>query len=191
MLPESAKVVLEKTPFVAALAVLENAAEETAHLQVVEKSDVFAVEPKLLDEARTLMGRLPFDQLDLLVIGEIGKNYCGAGIDPNVVGRLLIEVAPEPESPRITRICALDLSPESHGNGTGVGLADLTTDRLVAAIDPVLSHEQPDGVLPVALEAAVRLSDGSRVHRDRPRDLLAAGPGRDSDGDHSEHAGSR
>jgi hypothetical protein len=83
------------------------------------------------------MGRLPFEQLDLLVIGEIGKNYSGAGIDPNVVGRLLIECQPEFESPKITRICALDLSPESHGNGTGVGIADLTTDRLLAAIDQV------------------------------------------------------
>ena len=83
------------------------------------------------------MGRLPFDQMDLLVIGEIGKNYSGAGIDPNVVGRLLIEGEPEFESPRITRICALDLSLESHGNAVGVGIADLTTDRLLAQIDPV------------------------------------------------------
>src|SRR5258707_2060319 len=83
------------------------------------------------------MGRLPFEQLDLLVIGEIGKNYSGAGIDPNVVGRLLLETQPEPFTPSITRICCLDLSPESHGNGTGVGIADLTTDRLLAAIDPV------------------------------------------------------
>ncbi|HEX4591093.1 MAG TPA: hypothetical protein VH120_14240, partial [Gemmataceae bacterium] len=82
---------------------------------------------------------LPFDQLDLLVIGELGKNYSGAGIDPNVVGRLLIEAAPDLEfdKPRITRICVLDLSPESHGNGTGVGLADLTTERLLGSIDQV------------------------------------------------------
>jgi hypothetical protein len=137
MIPETARVVLEKTPFLAGLAILENAREETADLQVVHREDVLETEPKLLDRARLLMGRLPFDQLDLLVIGEIGKNYSGAGIDPNVVGRLLIEGAPEPDGPRITRICALDLSPESHGNGTGVGIADLTTDRLLASIDPV------------------------------------------------------
>jgi hypothetical protein len=137
MLPETARVVLEKTPFAAGLAVLENAREQTARLQVVEREEVLDVEPRLLEAARDLMGRLPFDQLDLLVIGEIGKNYSGAGIDPNVVGRLLIEGEREFESPRITRICALDLSPESHGNGTGVGIADLTTDRLLAAIDPV------------------------------------------------------
>jgi hypothetical protein len=137
MLPETAKVVLEKTPFQAGLAVLENAHEQTTRLQVVDRDELFDVEPRLLDEARGLMGRLPFDQLDLLVIGEIGKNYSGAGIDPNVVGRLLIEGEPEFEKPRITRICCLDLSPESHGNGTGVGIADLTTNRLLASIDPV------------------------------------------------------
>ncbi len=91
----------------------------------------------MLDEARKMMARLPFEQIDLLVIGEIGKNYSGAGIDPNVVGRLLIETQAETERPSITRICCLDLSPESHGNATGVGIADLTTERLLSAIDPV------------------------------------------------------
>src|SRR5262245_27398459 len=137
MLPETLKVVLEKTPFRAGLAILESANEQTARVQVVDAEDLFAVEPGLLEEARRLMARLPFEQLDLLVIGEIGKNYSGAGIDPNVVGRLLVETQPETFSPSITRICCLDLSPESHGNGTGVGIADLTTDRLLASIDPV------------------------------------------------------
>jgi hypothetical protein len=137
MLPETARVIVERTPFVGGLAVLENAREETARLQVVDRDEVLEVEPRLLDEARGLMARLPFEQLDVLVIGEIGKNYSGAGIDPNVVGRLLMEAQPENPSPRITRVCVLDLSPESHGNGTGVGLADLTTDRLLASIDPV------------------------------------------------------
>jgi hypothetical protein len=137
MLPETAKVILENTRFVAGLAILENARDETARLQVVEKEELFQVEPGLLEEAKRMMGRLPFDQLDLLVIGEIGKNYSGAGIDPNVVGRLLLEGEKEFDKPRITRIVCLDLSPESHGNGTGVGIADLTTERLLAQIDPV------------------------------------------------------
>src|SRR5579885_2176938 len=137
MLPETAKVILEKTRFQAGLAILENAHEQTAMLKVVDRDALFDEEPRLLEQARTLMGRLPFEQLDLLVIGEVGKNYSGAGIDPNVIGRLLMEGQPEPEAPRITRICALDLSPESHGNGTGCCLADLTTERFLAAIDPV------------------------------------------------------
>jgi hypothetical protein len=136
MMPESARVILEKTRFLGGLAILENAREETALVRVLECEALLQEEPGLLEQAKALLGRLPFAQLDLLVIGEIGKNYSGAGIDPNVVGRLLVEGEPEFESPRITRICALDLSPESHGNGTGVGIADLTTDRLLSAIDP-------------------------------------------------------
>jgi hypothetical protein len=137
LMPDSARVILDKTRFLAGLAVLENAREETARLRVVDRDELFDTEPQLLEEAKALMGRLPFGQLDLLVIGEMGKNYSGAGIDPNVIGRLFMEGEPEFESPRITRVCVLDLSPESHGNATGVGLADLTTDRLLAAVDPV------------------------------------------------------
>ena len=136
MMVESAKVILEKTKFLGGLAILENSHEETGHLQVVDRDELLAVEPVLLERSRSMMGRLPFAEIDVLVVGEIGKNYSGAGIDPNVVGRLLIEAAPELETnkPKITRMCCLDLSPESHGNGTGVGIADLTTDRLLAAI---------------------------------------------------------
>ena len=107
MLPESGKVILEKTKFLGGLAILENAAEQTALLQVVDRDELLAVEPGLLERACEMMGRLPFHALDVLVIGEIGKNYSGAGIDPNVVGRLLIEAAPELEhaTPRIIRIC--------------------------------------------------------------------------------------
>jgi hypothetical protein len=136
MMPETAKVVLEKTRFLGGLAILENASEQTALLRFVDRDELFDVEPKLLDQSRTLMGRIPFEQLDVLIIGEIGKNYSGAGIDPNVIGRLMVETAPEFESPKITRIAALDLSPESHGNGTGCGLADICTTRLLKAIDP-------------------------------------------------------
>ena len=136
MMPETMKVILDKTRILGGLALLENLDEKTAKIQFVDRDELFEVEPKLLEQARELMGRLPFEQLDLLVIGEIGKNYSGAGIDPNVVGRLLVETAQEFESPKITRICALDLSPESHGNGTGCGIADLATERLLKAIDP-------------------------------------------------------
>ncbi len=73
----------------------------------------------------------------MLIVGECGKNYSGAGMDPNVVGRMLIEATPEAETndPRIVRIGVLDVSPESHGNATGIGIADLTTNRALAGID--------------------------------------------------------
>lgn len=139
MIPLSAKVILEKTPFVAGLAILENAKEETAHVEVVDRDDLWEREPQLLQQASGIMGRLPFPAMDVLIIGETGKNYSGAGMDPNVIGRMLIEATPEMETnnPSIVRIAVLDISPESHGNGTGIGLADLTTNRALQSIDPV------------------------------------------------------
>ncbi len=82
------------------------------------------------------MARLPFDQIDVLLIGELGKNYSGTGLDPNVIGRQRVETMPDLPRPVVTRLAVLDLSPETRGNALGIGLADLTTDRLVAAIDP-------------------------------------------------------
>jgi hypothetical protein len=138
MMPESAKVVLEKTPLLGGLAILENANEETAQVEVIAKEELFAKEPPLLVRAKQIMGRIPFKEIDCLVVGECGKNYSGAGIDPNVVGRMLIEASPEAETndPRVTRMCVLEVSPESHGNATGIGIADLTTNRAIASIKP-------------------------------------------------------
>ena len=90
----------------------------------------------MLERARGLMGRLPFDQIDVLVVGELGKNYSGAGMDPNVIGRLLVETQPDFDRPVVTRLVVLDVSDESHGNIVGVGFADLTTERLVSKMDP-------------------------------------------------------
>lgn len=136
MMPATAEVLVEKTPFLGGLAILENAKEQTARLEVVAKDELFSREPVLLQEAFSLLGRIPFAQLDLLIVGECGKNYSGAGIDPNVVGRLLIEAHPhmETNTPAITRMCCLDISPDSDGNGTGIGIADLTTNRALKAI---------------------------------------------------------
>ncbi len=137
MLPESGKVILKKTKFLGGLAILENANEETGKLEVVDRDDLWEREPQLLIEARRMMGRLPFEGIDVLIVGECGKNYSGAGLDPNVVGRMLLEASPEAETnkPRVVRMGVLDVSPESHGNGTGIGIADLTTNRAIASID--------------------------------------------------------
>jgi len=135
MIPESAKVVLARTPFALGLAILENAREHTARIVAVEPEELLQREPLLLEEARLLMPRLPFGQLDLLVVGELGKNYSGTGMDVNVLGRQQVEGEPDSLDPRITRICVLDISEESHGNAVGVGLADLTTQRLLSRMD--------------------------------------------------------
>jgi antitoxin (DNA-binding transcriptional repressor) of toxin-antitoxin stability system len=135
VLPAAARVVLERTPFALAVAVVENAYDQTAFVRVLERYEVLDEEPLLLEQARAWMAKLPFEELDVLVVGEMGKNYSGAGLDPNVIGRLMIAGEPEFDRPRIRRIVVLDLAPESHGNAIGIGLADFTTERLLRAID--------------------------------------------------------
>lgn len=136
LLPEVGELLLRKTPVALGIALLENAEERTARVEAVEPEDLLEAEPRLLDEARLMMGRLPFDRIDVLIVGELGKNYSGTGMDPNVIGRQRVETMPDLPRPVVTRLAVLDLSPETKGNATGIGLADLTTDRLVRAIDP-------------------------------------------------------
>jgi hypothetical protein len=136
MLPEVGGFLLRKTRVVLGIAILENAFEHTARIVTVEPEELLEVEPRLLGEARGLMGRLPFDQIDVLIVGELGKNYSGTGLDPNVIGRQRVETMPDLPRPRITRLAVLDLSAETRGNALGIGLADLTTERLVRQIDP-------------------------------------------------------
>jgi hypothetical protein len=137
MLPEVGAYLLKRTPVALGLAILENAFEHTARIVAVEPEELLETEPRLLDEARGLMGKLPFDQIDVLIVGELGKNYSGTGLDPNVIGRQRVETMPDLPRPVITRLAVLDLSAETRGNALGIGLADLTTERLVRAIDPV------------------------------------------------------
>ena len=136
VLPEVGRVLVERTNFALGLAIIENAVEEPAEIVAIEPESIFEVEPALLDRARSLMGRLPFDQIDVLVVGELGKNYSGAGMDPNVIGRLMVETMPDFERPKVTRLAVLDVSEESHGNIVGIGFADLAHDRIVEAMDP-------------------------------------------------------
>ncbi|GAC1447664.1 MAG: lactate racemase domain-containing protein [Isosphaeraceae bacterium] len=137
VLPAVGRFLLANTRFALGLAILENAEDLPADIVPLEPETILETEPKLLDRARTLMGRLPFDQIDVLVVGELGKNYSGAGMDPNVIGRLMVETQNDFERPVITRLAVLDASEETHGNIVGVGFADLTTERLVSKLDPV------------------------------------------------------
>jgi hypothetical protein len=97
-------------------------------------------EEKLFQTARDLMPRLPFDDLDLLIVDSIGKNISGSGMDPNIIGRGVhgysTDFSQQNDFPRIKRIMVRDLTPESHGNAIGIGMADYTTSRLVRAMDP-------------------------------------------------------
>ena len=132
---EGGQCVLKAAPVVLGLAILEDAYEQTAKVTAINPEDFVYAEKALLEEARSYLPRLPVDDLDILIVDEIGKNISGTGMDTNVIGRLRIQGAPEPASPRIKRIVVLDLTPETRGNAYGIGLADFTTERLVAKFD--------------------------------------------------------
>ncbi len=134
LIPQAARVMLEKLPVLMGVASLENALEQTARIEVLPGEDILSREPALLHEARALMPRLPVENLDVLVLREMGKNISGTCIDPNIVGRSMIRGVPD-GLPAIYRIVCLDLTDESHGNALGVGMADFITQRLYDKID--------------------------------------------------------
>lgn len=117
------------------LALVENAYDETAHIRFVPAADMPDAERELLALSKRLMPRLPASPLDLLILDEIGKNISGVGMDPNIVGRMRVRGQDEPEYPVVASIIACALTPESHGNALGIGLADLTTRALYDKID--------------------------------------------------------
>jgi hypothetical protein len=130
-----AREVIRRSPLLFGLGIVENAFDETALVQAIWPQEIEAVERELLQRAKALMPRLPFQQLDALLIDAMGKEISGSGMDSNVIGRRIVFGEGEPESPRITRIAVCDLTEKSHGNAVGIGLADYTTKRLADKID--------------------------------------------------------
>lgn len=135
LIPEAAKLIMKKAPIILGLAVLEDAYHNIAVVKAIEPGDIEREEKKLLEKAKELLARIPFKDIDVLIIDEIGKEISGAGMDTNVVGRFWLPGEVDPLSPNIRSIVVLDLSEETHGNAIGMGLADITTQRLVSKID--------------------------------------------------------
>jgi hypothetical protein len=114
------------------LAMVENQYDETAMINAVPPDRFAEREKELLILAKKWMPRLPFDQVDLLVIDAMGKNISGSGMDTNVVGRKYNDhAAAEKEFPKVTRILVRGLTPETHGNAAGIGMAEYCHKRLV------------------------------------------------------------
>jgi hypothetical protein len=132
----AARMVVAHGKVLGGLAVLENAHERTASVELVVADGIAeAAENALLVRAGTLMGRLPFEELDVLVVDEMGKDKSGTGMDTNVLGRCWVHGIPEFESPSIAAISVHQLSVASHGNASGLGLADVIPARLLEQID--------------------------------------------------------
>jgi hypothetical protein len=150
--PLLAAIALERASIRFGLAVLENAQDQPFKIVAVPASWILAEEPALLAEASAAMARLPFEQLDLLVIDRIGKNISGDGADPNVTGRYPTPYASG--GPLVTKQLVLDLTDETDGNANGIGTADFTTFRAASKMSFAMTY--PNGLTstvvgPVAL----------------------------------------
>lgn len=129
------------------LAILEDAHHNTAGLDAVPAACMEQREEENLALVKSWMPKLPCD-LDVLIVDQIGKNISGTGMDAKVVNRgTRSEYNPWPGLPKIERIFVRELAPESHGNAVGIGIADVTTDRLVTQIDwkPTMVNAQTAG----------------------------------------------
>jgi hypothetical protein len=136
-LPLAARLYESRSNLLGGLAILENANDETAEIVALPSSEIGgAREAKLQERAKALMPGLPFPKIDALVIRQIGKDISGTGMDTNIVGRLMIPRQPENFGEiDIAVIAVLDLTDRTHGNGAGIGLANVTTARVAQKID--------------------------------------------------------
>lgn len=138
LMPRVARYLARFANIVGGIALIENELGHTAEIHSVAPRDIAAEgEMRLLKRARELSPRIPFGELDLLVIDEMGKNISGAGMDTHVIGRGFMPSIPEESwgGPNIRLIAVLDLTAPSHGNATALGLADMMTRQLLEKVD--------------------------------------------------------
>jgi hypothetical protein len=143
---------------------VENGYRQPCAIEVVPPSyDAFLeADLRLLRLAKSHLAQIPFDDLDLLIVDELGKTISGAGMDPNIIGHW--RASEGPRHPNCRRVVVLSLTYPSLGNGLGIGMADFTTRRFVDAYDPSVSYinlltaSEPEGntregPMPLALES--------------------------------------
>ena len=135
LIPEVGKFILEKINIGFGIALVENAHEHLHTIKAVPGSDFLLEEPKLLALSKSLMPQLFFPEIDVLIIEQIGKEISGAGLDPNMTGRMSIGPIPDFQGPKIKRIVVLGLSEKTHHNATGIGIADFITQKVYDSIN--------------------------------------------------------
>ena len=155
-----ADVVLQKCGVIAGVAIVENAYDETGLIEAVAPANFYEREKELLALSKQWLPRLPFTEVDLLIVDEIGKNISGTGMDTNVIGRKYNDhVAMEHDEVSCRRIFVRGLTDATHGNATGIGMAEFTTqrcvdavDRKITAINAITGGHPTAAALPIAFE---------------------------------------
>lgn len=140
--PMFGRAIIKNAPILFAVPTIENAYDETCKITAVHAQEIIEKEPPLLQEAFTNMPRILVDSCDVLVVDQIGKNFSGDGMDPNITGTFCTPYATG--GIQSQRVCVLDLSPETHGNGIGLGYSSATTKRVFNQLD--LSSMYPNAI---------------------------------------------
>jgi hypothetical protein len=135
LMPGVGQKVFESGKVIFGVGIIEDAYENTAMIEAIPTHQIFEREAELLLVSKSMMPKLPVEDIDILFVDQIGKNYSGTGMDTNIIGRIRILGVEEPVTPKVKYLIAGDLSEPSHGNALGIGLADLTTERLFKKID--------------------------------------------------------
>ena len=133
LIVEMARMKLQQAPFLFGVGTVENAYDKVAKIVAIPAEEIIETEKQLLVEAKANMPQILFNPLDVLIVDEMGKEFSGAGIDPHVTGRASVPYVTVKQ--QATRLVVLDITDKSHGNATGMGLADITTRRLFNKID--------------------------------------------------------
>jgi len=136
--PMFGRAILQQAKILFAVAVLENAYDETAKIVVLKSDEIALREPQLLLEAKSLMAKILVPKCDVLVCDVIGKNFSGSGMDPNITGTFVTPYVSG--GLKSQRVAILDLSKESHHSGCGMGMAHATTRRFFNKLDIELTY---------------------------------------------------
>ena len=149
---DAGREVIKKAPIICGLGIVENAYGETAKIEAVKPRDIEVKEKELLQLSKSMMAKLPFNEIDLLIIDEMGKDVSGVGMDPNITGRNRDILGGFPHPVQIKRLFVRDLTEKSKGNAIGIGFADITTQRLVDKIDRQVTYV--NSITAISLEKA-------------------------------------
>jgi hypothetical protein len=170
IITDAARLVIRKAPVLCAVGIVENAYGRTALISALGPEAIERQEKELLLLSKKMMAKLPFTDIDLLIVDEMGKDISGVGIDPNVTGRNrdLLGVFDHPV--QVKRLFVRDLTAKSKGNAVGIGLTDITTRRLVDKIDYAATYK--NCITGISLEKAA-----VPMHFDSDREAIEVGLG--------------
>ena len=133
IIPEVGFKILEKAPITLGIALVENGHGKLSEIVAINPENFFEEEKKLLRKEKMSIPKLPFSEIDILLVNELGKNISGAGMDPNIIGRS--QSKGKNLGKNIHIIIPLDITEESNGNGVGIGLSDISTLNVFSKIN--------------------------------------------------------